>query len=126
MVDVTPLIRSDAQVIQSYKNNQFKVSNTLYTKSIIVFPDEVLNWGVTDIETLSLKDFQPLIDRLEKIEVILLGCGERGIFIPPDLRAQLKEKGLTIDAMDTGAACRTYNVLMAEGRLIAAALFPVT
>lgn len=124
MVDITPLIKSDSQVIQSYKGGQFKVSNTLYNKPLIVFPDQALEWDVTSVEDLAVTDFQPLIDRAAQVEVVLLGCGERGVFVPPSLRTALKQHGITIDAMDTGAACRTYNVLMAEGRLVAAALFP--
>ena len=124
MVDITPLIRSDAQVIQSYKGGQFKVSHTVYTKPIIVFPDVTLEWDAASVEVLSLTDFQPLIDRASEVDVILVGGGARGIFVSPALRADLKKHGITIDAMDTGAACRTYNILMAEGRLVAAALFP--
>jgi uncharacterized protein len=59
------------------------------------------------------------------VNLLLIGCGPRMAMIPAALRASLRAKGVVIEPMDTGAACRTYNVLMAEGRLVAAALIPV-
>lgn len=61
----------------------------------------------------------------ERIDVILFGTGARQIFLKPELKKSLKDQGLFIETMDTGAACRTFNVLMAEGRRAAAALLPV-
>jgi len=60
------------------------------------------------------------------VEILLLGCGRRMAMVPSALRARLKAAGIVVDAMDTGAACRTYSVLLAEGRRVAAALLPVT
>ena len=58
-------------------------------------------------------------------DVLLLGCGPRAVLPPRALRDALRAKGLVVEPMDTGAACRTYNVLMAEDRRVAAALIPV-
>jgi len=125
-MDITPLISSDQQVIQSYSAGRFKVSGVVHEKPIFVTPNLTIPWPFTKAaEELTIDDFEPLVQSGVQIDVILLGCGARSIFIRPDLRAALKEKGFAIDAMDTGAACRTYNVLMADGRLIAAALLPV-
>ena len=52
-----------------------------------------------------------------------MGCGPRAVFLPPALRASLKSAGLSLEVVDTGSACRIYNVLLAEGRRVAAALF---
>jgi uncharacterized protein len=60
-----------------------------------------------------------------QIELLLLGCGPRMALIPSTLRAALRAKGIVLEPMDTGAACRTYNVLAAEGRKVAAALIAV-
>ena len=54
-----------------------------------------------------------------------MGCGPRAILIPPDKRAELKRAGLALEVVDTGSACRIYNVLLAEGRRVAAALVPL-
>jgi len=56
------------------------------------------------------------------VDLLLLGCGARMAMVPAALRQQLRDAGVVIEAMDTGAACRTYNVLMADGRRVAAAL----
>ena len=58
-------------------------------------------------------------------EILVLGCGARAVFVPPDLRAALKAAGLGLEVVDTGSACRIYNVLLAESRRVAAALIPL-
>ena len=124
-MDVTPLIRSDQQVIQSYAGGRFKVSGAGFEISIIVFPDFTLEWGVDGpVSKLHERDFEPLTNRARELDVVLLGCGAHMEFMPPFLRQKLKDKGLSVEIMDTGAACRTYNVLMADGRRVAAALLP--
>ena len=124
-MDVTPLIRRGSQVIQSYASGVFKVSGDRYNHAILVSVDESAPWNIgdiTDIADLNIQHFSSLIERSEHIDVVLLGCGKTMTFIPPALRAELKKSGLSVDVMDTGAACRTYNVLMAEGRRVVCAL----
>lgn len=124
-MDITPLIPEGRQIIQGYGSNGFKVSGVTYTGAIIVMPAETRNWDVPDVFTkLSETDFSSLENKAGEIDVLLLGTGARGEFFSPDLRTALREKGLVVETMDTGAACRTYNVLMAEGRRVAAALLP--
>lgn len=119
-MDVTPLIARDSQVIQSYANGVFKVSGQAYESPIIVHAESTSPWNVTDFESLIAQDFEGL----SGFDVVLLGTGRIMQIIPPLLRAELKQAGLSVDSMDTGAACRTYNVLMAEGRRVVAALLP--
>lgn len=126
-MDVTPLVRKGQQIIQSYAGGSFKVSGVSHDGAIIVMPDGCLTWDVdhvVSLNDLSVDDFKPLIDISDEIDVLLLGCGSTMAFIPPTLRSGLKEAGLSVDVMDTGAACRTYNVLMAEGRRVVCALLP--
>ena len=124
-MDVTPLIRADQQVIQSYNNGRFRVSGLSYESAVFVFPDKTLPWDFSkNINELAVDDFAPLFAYAHEVDVVLLGCGDEMIFIPPSFRMSLKEHGLIIDVMDTGAACRTYNVLMAEGRRVVAAMLP--
>lgn len=124
-MDVTPLIPEGRQIIQSYGAGGFRVSGVTYTDPIIVLPTETLSWQTHAYTDLTAEDFAPLALMAAEIDVVLFGTGARGEFFPPKLRGVLKEQGLTVEAMDTGAACRTYNVLMAEGRRVAAALMPV-
>ncbi|MCB1532581.1 MAG: Mth938-like domain-containing protein [Alphaproteobacteria bacterium] len=126
-MDVTPLIRKDQQVIQSYAGGRFRVSGQVYEVAVIVTPGETLRWdkAAQSVKELTEDDFAQMIERAEEIDVVLLGCGASMTFLDPKLKKALSEKGLSVDIMDTGAACRTYNVLMAEGRRVVAALFPV-
>jgi len=125
-MDVTPLIPEGRQIIQGYGANGFKVNGVSYDGAIIVSPMQTRGWDAPrDFADLSETDFSTLADEAGEIDVVLLGCGARGEFVPPKLRAALKEKGLIVESMDTGAACRTYNVLMAEGRRVTAALMPL-
>ncbi len=117
-MDVTPLVAAGQQIIQSYKDGAFRVSGEVYETSVIITPEATVIWNVKgDVSSLTLDDFKSL-----DVDVILLGCGASMEFLPLALRQELKEAGLHVESMDTGAACRTYNVLLAEGRRVAAAL----
>jgi uncharacterized protein len=126
-MDLTPLIPQGRQIVESYGEGRFRVSGALYDRSILIFPDRTLDWPVTDIRSLSLEGLEPVVAAGESgaINLLLIGCGPRMAMIPAALRAGLRAKGVVIEPMDTGAACRTYNVLAAEGRKVAAALIVV-
>ncbi len=121
-MDVTPLIRRDAKIIQAYKDGVFKVSNETYAKPVFILIDRVIEWPLQhDASSLTVEDFALLENT--GIEVVLLGTGPKQTMLSNMLRQAIKARyGFTIDAMDNGAASRTYNVLMAEGRPVAAAL----
>jgi uncharacterized protein len=124
-MDITPLIPQGQQIIQSYSNGRFRVSSQVYDGPVIVFTGHTQPWTVPrDIADITEADFSSLLADSGNIDVVLMGCGKT-MAIPFALRRALKEKGITIEFMDTGAACRTYNVLMAEGRHVVAALLPV-
>jgi uncharacterized protein len=114
------------KLIERYGNGGFRVSGEALTGSILVFNDRVQPWPVANIASLTLESLQPIIDAKPSIEILLLGCGPRVAFIAPDLRKALRDTGIVIEAVDTGAACRTYNVLLAEERRVAAALIAVS
>ncbi len=126
-MDVTPLIRSDQQVIQSYAGGQFRVSGAVYDHAILVTPQGTMTWEdpVDAIADLTLESFSQIIEMADEIDVVLLGCGAKMAFMDMALKKALSEKGLPVDVMDSGAACRTYNVIMAEGRRVVAALLTV-
>jgi len=122
VTDVTPLIPAGRQVVDSYGRNGFHVSGVAYEGAILVTAEATVAWPVGSLAEVTLDSFSALFGR--GIEILLLGCGARMTPVPPVLRAALKAKGIVVDAMDTGAACRTYNVLVAEERRVAAALLP--
>lgn len=124
-MDVTPLVREGLQIIQAYTADGFKVAGQSYNSAVVVFPEETISWdGVSDFSNLTEESFSILVDRAGELDVILLGTGAKIQFLSPKLQSTLQAKGLFVDVMDTGAACRTFNVLVAEGRRVAAAILP--
>ena len=122
-MDVTPLVKDGAKIIQAYADGQFRISGEVYNSAVVVFESRVVSWDVSkSIDALELPDFDALIGMKDEADVFLLGTGKVMSFLSPEIRHELKSKGLHLEMMDTGAACRTYNVLMAEGRRVAAAL----
>ena len=125
-MDVTPLVKPGRQIVQSYSSSRFKISGNVYETPVLVFLNDTIAWHVQNpADSLNEDDFAQLIPFQKDIDVVLLGCGEHMEFVPPALRQNLKDKGLSVEPMDTGAACRTFNVLMAEDRRVCAALFPL-
>jgi len=124
-MDITPAIPAGRQIVESYGGGGFRVSGTRHAGSILVLPERTLAWPIAAAAELNRDAFDPIIAVAAEIEILLLGCGEYMAFIAPELRQSLRTAGLVLEPMDTGAACRTYNVLMAEGRRVAAALIAV-
>ena len=122
-MDVTPIIPAGRQVIDSYGAGGFHVSGAGYEGAILVFPETTLAWHVASFAEVTIEALRPVIEH-GGVRILLLGCGRRIEFVSPALRQALRCAGIVLDAMDTGAACRTYNVLVAEERRVAAALIP--
>jgi uncharacterized protein len=121
-MDVTPFIPEDRQVIDSYGPARFRIANIVYECSVLVFPDRIIEWPVARMNEVSLKSFTPVIDADPSVDVLLVGCGPTMHRLGPTLLHELRDVGIGVETMDTGAACRTYNALLAEGRQVAAAL----
>ena len=125
MVDITPMIAADRKLIQSYKAGKFQISGEFYTEPVLVFPDRVSIWNVpTSPKELETSHFAPIIGA-NNVDVLLFGAGEKAYFLPEEIRNFLRDTGIIVECMDTGAACRTYNVLLAEERNVAVAIYPV-
>jgi uncharacterized protein len=120
--DIGPAVPPDRQLVQGYGPGRFRIAGEIYESSILLFPDRVLPWPVADIAAVTADTLGPVFEAEPRVELILLGCGARMAPVPSSLRVALKDAGIVVEPMDTGAACRTYNVLMAEDRRVAAAL----
>ena len=95
------------------------VGDQLLSNNFALTPDEVFaDWQASVIEDLTVDDFELLI--ASKPELILLGTGSKPIFPPRELVFSLARNGIGLEAMDTAAACRTFNILISEGRRVAA------
>ncbi len=99
----------------------------MHAGSVLVFPEQTVAWPVGDIAGLTEASLAGVAAAGDAgtIDLLLIGCGPRMVLIPAKLRAALRSHGVVIEPMDTGAAARTYNVLAAEGRKVAAALIAV-
>tara|TARA_B110000196_G_C20714983_1_gene461485 strand:+ start:211 stop:594 length:384 start_codon:yes stop_codon:yes gene_type:complete len=124
-LDLSPVDFEGRNIIQSYGNGKFQISDKKYDHSVLVFPDQIIPWSPIDTNNLIVDDFKKVLTVGPIVELLLLGCGKTTWFLPLPLRDELKEMGLVLEPMDTGAACRTFNVLLGENRRIAAALMLV-
>lgn len=121
-MDITPLIPKTSQVIQSYGAEGFKVSGVSYSGGIVIYGEKTFDWTSGTLENLTISDFDFLNGLDDRPDVFLLGTGKQMRFIPRELKHQLSQKNIHIEPMDTGAACRTYNTLLADGRKVCACL----
>ncbi|MBP2298490.1 Mth938-like domain-containing protein [Azospirillum picis] len=125
MADIMPMIPSDRQVIDGFGPGQFCVSGQWRVGAVIVLPHRTQAWEASDAASLSIEDFAPVLAAEPKVEILLLGTGPTMRLPSKELRQALREKGIVVEPMDSKAVCRTYNVLLAEGRRVAAAMLPV-
>ncbi|MGZ8230823.1 MAG: Mth938-like domain-containing protein [Burkholderiales bacterium] len=108
-------------LITGYGEGYISVNAQRYTRSMIVTPDRVVTqWEVQDFAVLEAAHFRALLEF--KPEIVLLGTGERQRFPRPELARVFAEASVGFEAMDSKAACRTYNILMSEGRGVLAAI----
>lgn len=124
-MDVTPLVPQGRQIIESYGNGGFTVTGASYRGSLLVLPESTAAWPAAAIEDIDLAGLEPVLSAEPPVEVLLIGCGRSMAYIDPELRAAARARGVTLEPMDTGAACRTFNVLVMEDRRVAAALIAV-
>ena len=107
--------------IHRIESGAITVGNQRLSKNFALTADEVLDdWQACVIEELTEKDFKPLIASAP--ELILLGTGSKPVFPPRELVFSLARQGIGLEAMDTAAACRTFNILISEGRRVAAVM----
>lgn len=122
-MEINTVSPRDFQVIQGYGDGGFRISGLRYDGPVLVFPTRTVAWPVKSLAEVTIDSFAALSAEQPRVEILLLGTGSRIQAIPPVLRQGLREAhGVVLDVMDTGAACRTYNVLVAEARPVAAAL----
>jgi len=116
------LTQADGQnLITGYSTQWISVNHQRIAHSLIVMPNTLItDWKIKKFDVLNETDFEKMANL--KPEVVLLGTGQQHRFIHPRLIKALTEANIAVECMTTDAACRTYNILMAEGRQVAAAL----
>ena len=114
---------SALNTVTAYGSGFFEINRVRHEGPLLLMPEgEVRRWQVESYEALSAADLEALLAL--GAEVILLGTGTRHRTPSPRLTAALARAGIGVEAMDSSAACRTYNILMGEGRRVLAALLP--
>lgn len=109
------------QTVTGYEDDWVEINARRYDHSLIVLPEVApARWPVTSFDALQASDFVPVDAHAP--DLLILGTGQRQRFASPKLLAGLLSKRIGVECMDNQAACRTYNILMAEGRKVALAL----
>ena len=111
--------------IDAYGNGGFRFADMSHRGSILALPGGVHAWRVTSPADLTPDAFAPVVAEAAAIRILLIGTGRDVAFLPKEVRETLREAGIGVDVMQTGAAARTYNILLAENRSVAAALIAV-
>ena len=124
-MDITPLVPRGRQIVQSYGGGGFTIANVRYRGSTLVFPDRTEAWPVSSAAEVTPESLAAVTKA--DVEILLLGAGADAdpTMALPGVRASLSEAGVALEILNTGAACRTFNVLLGEDRRPAAALIAV-
>ncbi len=115
---INEVVYTDAEPIDGYGPGYFRIGGQVHQGAMIASPSGTRPWG-------GLEDRQTLLEMAGQIDVLFVGTGAEIAHLPADLRAELEEAGIGVETMNSPAACRTYNVLLAEGRRVAIAAIPV-
>lgn len=108
----------NGQPVDSYGPGFFRVGGKVYHGAILVLPEATLAWDGFD-------DTAGLVEKAGQIDVVFVGTGAEIAHIPEPFRTTLQDAGIGVEVMASPAACRTYNILLSEGRRVALALLPV-
>ena len=111
--------------IDSYGNGGFRFADMSHRGSLLCLPSGIHGWEPVNPLALTPGDFEKVLVEASSIEILLVGMGKDLMRLPPALREAFRQAGISADSMSTGAAVRTYNVLLAEDRAVAAALIAV-
>jgi uncharacterized protein len=111
--------------IRSIGEQGIRINDDYYAGAVIVSAEKVVpEWAVESVGDIDEASLQPIFE-LDP-DVVLIGTGASQVFLPPEIQMVFFRRGIGFEVMSTDAACRTFNVLVAEGRPVTAALLPVT
>ncbi len=124
-IEIRPAHFPGRAPIDAYGNGGFRFADMSHRGSLLCLPSGIHGWGVEDHTMLTVEAFSRILEQAGEIEFLLVGTGDGMRILPKELKAALKEAGISVDAMSTGAAVRTYNIMLSESRAVAAALIAV-
>lgn len=120
----SPHLPTPAQ-IEAYGDGGFRFGGMSHRGSLLCLPDGIWAWPVNSISEITSTALLPAFERGDVLDVFLIGVGRDPWPLPDRLRSRFRELGISADTMATGAAVRTYNILLAENRRVGAALIAV-
>jgi uncharacterized protein len=125
-MEIKPAYFPKAAPIEAYGNGGFRFAEMSHIGSLLCMPSGIYKWNSVTSDSnewrISCADFEQCLGELESFDVLLVGTGATLKFIPKEVKDFFKARQVVIEQMSTGAAVRTYNVLLAEERRVAAAL----
>ncbi len=111
--------------IDAYGNGGFRFAEMSHRGSILCLPSGIYAWQPGSPDEIEAAALAPVLAERDALDLLLLGTGRRSQLLRAELRRAFDAAGVALEVMDTGAACRTYNVLLGEGRPVGAALLAV-
>ena len=121
-MDLSSSVTFNKNKIESYGDRSFKINGKSFSGSVIISDKGTVNWNVSSISEIKLQDFSDIISNYDNLRTLLIGTGKYNQFPDRELIKNIREKNLGLEFMDTGSACRTFNVLIEENRDVVAAL----
>lgn len=112
-------------VIEGYGNGGFRFAGMSHRGSLLCLPTGMHAWGATSAAEISRANLQPVFDAADQIDVLLVGLGMDIAGFDKSIRQALRERNIIVEAIATGGAVRTYNILLGENRAVGAALIAV-
>lgn len=112
-------------VITAYGNGGFRFADMSHRGSLLCLPSGMHAWAAASVADITLASLQAVLDEAEDIDVLFVGMGHDIGAVPRDVREALRARNVIVEGVSTGSAIRTYNVLLAEERAVAAALIAV-
>lgn len=122
---LTPAPAGSRPLIESYGGGGFRVAGQRFDGSILVMPGGVSRWEVVAASAVDVAALAAVAEAEVRVELLLVGCGGSFVAAPAALGPALRARGIGLEWMTTGAACRTFNVLLGDDRAVAAALIAV-
>ena len=111
--------------IEAYGDFGFRLEGQRFEGSILVTPVGLYPWGVEDLDLATTESLAPAIACKDRFDILVIGAGASFARLPREIAEALEEEEIPFDVMDSRAAARTYNLLMDEGRRVAAAIIAV-
>lgn len=124
-MEFTEITSSENAFIAGYGDGGFRMGESRFEGSMLITPKGFYPWDVTSKDEITFDSLAPVLETGNSVELLIIGMGQSMAFLSKDIRQAFGKNDVAIEVMDTGAAARTYNVLLQEGRKVSAALIAI-